>query len=64
MKIIDIVNQQIQKDDICPQCGKHQNGVLRARSSNFSAEGFRGNSHYECSDGYQTKDEANLCVCK
>ena len=64
MKILDIVNLQIQKDDICPKCGKHQNGVLRARSNDFSAKGFRGNSYYECNDGYQSKKEANLCVCK
>ena len=64
MKILDIINQEIQKNDICPICGKHQNGVLRARSNNFSSKEFRGNSHYECQDGYQTANEANICTCK
>lgn len=59
-----IINEAIQKDDICPKCDKHRNGVLMPRSTNFKAKGFRGNSYYECKDGYQTKEEAGLCTCK
>jgi hypothetical protein len=60
MKILDIINQELQQNDICPKCGKHKNGVLKSRSLNFSA---KGNSHFECVEGYQTKEEANLCTC-
>jgi hypothetical protein len=59
-----IINEAIQHDDICPKCGKHKNGVLQKRSNDFGAIGFRGNSYYECKDGYQTKEEAGLCTCE
>jgi ssDNA-binding Zn-finger/Zn-ribbon topoisomerase 1 len=62
MKILDIIDQSIPKE-ICPKCGKPKNGILRKRSNDFGAVGFRGNSHYECKDGYQTKEEAGLCTC-
>ena len=59
-----IINEAIQQNDVCPKCGKHKNGVLMAKSNNFKAKGFRGNSYYECKNGYQTKEEAGLCTCE